>query len=112
MDSILDLERQEVKAIKETLQAPGQLELFQASAPQIFEDCFNMLLSQGAKAENFNLLKSLSDPNNQQAEALNNVFNAILAVCTQIFRANLRGTEEFAPILEELGVPRNKAAEV
>jgi hypothetical protein len=57
-------------------------------------------------------LKSLSDPNNQQAEALNNVFNAVLAVCTQVFRANLRGAEEFAPILDELGVPRGKQAEV
>ena len=82
MDSILELERHEAKAIKETVSAPGQKELFQANAAQIFDDCFNLLLSQGAKVDAFNLLKSLSDPNNQQAEALNNVFNAILAVCT------------------------------
>jgi len=57
-------------------------------------------------------LKSLSDPNNQQAEALNNVFNAILAVCTQIFRANIRGAEELGPVLDDLGVPKGKQAEV
>ena len=112
MDSILELERQESKAIKEALGAPGNKELFQANAAQIFDDCFNLLLSQSAKVEAFNLLKSLSDPNNQQAEALNIVFNAVLAVCTQVFHANIRGAEELAPILEELGVPRSKQAEV
>ena len=108
MDSILELERQESKAIKEALGEPGNKELFQANAAQIFDDCFNLLLSQSAKVDAFNLLKSLSDPNNQQAEALNIVFNAVLAVCTQIFCANIRGAEELAPILEELGVPRSK----
>jgi hypothetical protein len=56
-------------------------------------------------------LKQLSDPNNQAADALNNVYNAILSVCTHVFRANLKGAEEFAAILEELGVTRAKAAE-
>ena len=56
--------------------------------------------------------RAVVELNNQQAEALNNVFNAVLAVCTQVFRANLRGAEELAPILEELGVPRSKQAEV
>jgi len=53
MDSILELERSEVKAIKDILQTPGQKELFQANAPQIFDDCFNLLLSQSAKIEAF-----------------------------------------------------------
>lgn len=57
MDSILELERSEAKALKETLQTAGQKELFQANAPQIFDDCFNLLLSQGAKIEAFNMLK-------------------------------------------------------
>jgi hypothetical protein len=43
---------------------------------------------------------------------LNNVYNAVLAICTQVFRANLKGAEEFGPILDEIGVPRGKAAEV
>ncbi len=62
--------------------------------------------------EAFHLLKSLSDPNNQQAEALNNVYNAVLTICTQAFRANLKGAEEFGSVLDEIGVPRAKAAEV
>ena len=33
-------------------------------------------------------------------------------MCTQVFRANIRGAEEFAPILDDLGVPRSKQAEV
>jgi hypothetical protein len=45
MESILELERQEARGIKETLGAPGQKELFQANAAQIFDDCFNLLLS-------------------------------------------------------------------
>ena len=52
MDSILELERS------------GNKELFHASAAPLFDDCFNLLLSQGAKPEAFNLLKSLSDPAN------------------------------------------------
>ena len=112
MDSVLELDRQEARSIKETLSAPGQKELFTANAPQLFDDCFNLILSQGAKQESFNLLKQLSDPNNQQAEALNNVYNAVLAVCTHVFRANLKGAEEFAPVIEELGVPKSKANEV
>jgi len=36
----------------------------------------------------------------------------VLAVCTQVFRANIRGGEELAPILEEIGVPKSKQAEV
>jgi hypothetical protein len=66
------------------------------------------LLSQGAKPEAFQLLKQLADPENAQADALNNVYNALLAVCTHIFRANLKGAEEFAPILEDLGIPKSK----
>jgi hypothetical protein len=57
-------------------------------------------------------LKGLSDPNNKQADGLNQVYNALLAVCTHIFRANLRGAEEFAPILDDLGLPKKAQQEV
>jgi hypothetical protein len=57
-------------------------------------------------------LKSLADPNNAEADALNNAYNAILAICTQVIKANLKGQEEFQPILDEIGVPRAKKAEV
>lgn len=58
------------------------------------------------------MLKSLSDPANAQANALNSLYNALLAVCTHVFKANLRGAEEFAPVLDDLGLPRGKQAEV
>jgi len=80
MDSILDLERQEAKHIKDTL--IQSKDVFLANCTQIFDDCFNLLLSSGAKPEAFHLLKSLSDPNNAEADALNNAYNAILAICT------------------------------
>lgn len=83
-------------------------ELFVQNAPQIFEDCFNLLLSTTAKTENFNLLKQLSADN---AEPLSDLFNAVLQVCSQIFKVNLKGTEEFSHIIEELGL-RSRAADV
>ena len=55
MDSILELDRNEARLIKDTLTA--NKELFISSAPHLFDDCFNLLLSQGAKTESFNLLK-------------------------------------------------------
>ncbi len=92
MDSILELDRNEAKLLKSTL--AEHKELFVTNAGALFDDCFNLLLSQGAKPDAFNLVKQLSDPNNQQADALNSVYNALLAVCTHIFKANLRGAEE------------------
>jgi len=55
MDSILELDRNESKLIKQAIQAGG--ELFTQNAAALFDDCFNLLLSQGAKPEAFNLLK-------------------------------------------------------
>ena len=66
MESILELERPEAKHIKDTL--AQSKDVFQPNAAQIFDDCFNLLLSQGAKTESFNLLKSLGYPNNAEAD--------------------------------------------
>lgn len=63
MDSILELDRSESRQLKETLFS--NKDLFLQNAPQIFEDCFHMILSTGAKADAFHLVKQLSDPNNQ-----------------------------------------------
>ena len=112
MESILELDRIEARAIKDIVSAQGQRELFQALAAQLFDDCFNLLLSQGAKQDAFHLLKQLADPNNQQADSLNQLYNAVLAVCTHIFKANLRGAEELTPVLEEMGIPKSKQGEV
>jgi hypothetical protein len=61
-------------------------------------------MSTGAKSDAFHLIKTLSDPNNANADALNALFNVALVLCTNIFRANLKGQEEFSHIIDELGL--------
>ena len=57
------------------------------------------------------MIKQLTDPNNQTADALNQLYNVILIVCSQIFKVNLKGPEEFAVIIEELGL-KSRAADM
>ena len=62
MDSILDLDSTEIKSIKKTLKSEeGLQEQFLEYGPQLFETCFLMLLSTGAKTETFPLLKELEE---------------------------------------------------
>lgn len=62
MDSILELDKSEIRSLKEQI---GQnQELFLQNAPLIFEDAFHLILSAGAKSDAFHLIKTLSDPNN------------------------------------------------
>ena len=54
MDSILELDSAEVKQIKHMFQSQeGMKGTFVKYAPQLFETSFLMLLSTGAKQENF-----------------------------------------------------------
>jgi hypothetical protein len=57
MDSVLELDPVESRYLKETI--TRNRELFVQIAPQLFEDCFHLLLSSGAKNESFNLIKQL-----------------------------------------------------
>ena len=57
------------------------------------------------------MIKQLTDPNNLAADALNQLYNVILIVCSQIFKVNLKGPEEFAVIIEELGL-KSRAADM
>lgn len=60
MDSILELEPTEIKQIKKLFkQEEGMQETFHQYASQLFETGFLMILSSGAKAENFRLLKEM-----------------------------------------------------
>jgi len=63
-----------------------------------------LILSTGAKTDGFHLIKTLSDPNNANADGLNALINVVLILCTNIFRANLKGQEEFSHIIDELGL--------
>ena len=54
MDSILELEATEIKQIKKLFkQEEGMQETFLTYGSQLFETCFLMILSTGAKSENF-----------------------------------------------------------
>lgn len=57
MDSILELDRAEALQLKAVLTSAGHKELFLGNTAALFDDCFNLLLSQGAKPEAFHLLK-------------------------------------------------------
>lgn len=60
MDSILEMDSQEIQAVKQALMADHK-ELFREHAESLFYDCFLMITSTGAKTENFQLLRSLSE---------------------------------------------------
>ena len=108
MESILDLDRSEVRALKDTLGQHKDL-LLEHAAP-IIEDCFHLLLSAQAKGDGFNLLKSLSDANNPQSDQLNDLYNAILSILAQVYRQNLKSWEEFSLILEDMGLKTKASA--
>ena len=62
MDIILEFEPNEIESVKAQLKSEeGLPALFSKYAPQLFETCFLMLLSTGAKTENFPLLKEMED---------------------------------------------------
>lgn len=76
MESLLDLDKLEATQIKEVVAA--NLDLLNEALPALLEDCFNLLFSSSAKAESFNMLKSLSDPNYMQGDQLNDLYTVIL----------------------------------
>jgi hypothetical protein len=88
MDSVLELESHEITRLKETL--VEHKDLFKQNSQALFDDCFLLLTSTGAKPENFTLLKGLTEQPNLAA-----VFDIVLNLCAQVFRLNVRGQEEF-----------------
>ena len=57
MESILEFEQHEVQSIRQTLKENKST--FLENAPALFDDCFNVLMSTGAKTENFHLLSQI-----------------------------------------------------
>ena len=49
MDSILEIDKSEIRGIKEVI--TQNKEYFVANAPQLIEDCFHLLLSSSAKID-------------------------------------------------------------
>ena len=61
----------------------GLLELFQQYAPRLFETSFLMILSSGAKTENFPLLQEMSASEDDQVQInLNTLMEITLNVCS------------------------------
>ena len=57
MDSILEFDSQETKQIKRLLKSQeGLMDFFNTNCAQLFETAFLMLLSSGAKQENFTFM--------------------------------------------------------
>jgi hypothetical protein len=90
MDSILEMDSQEIQAVKQALMADHKA-LFREHAESLFYDCFLMITSTGAKTENFQLLRSLSESD----EALSLLFETVLNLCAQVFRMSVKGADEF-----------------
>ena len=78
MESLLDFEKKEAKDIKKQL--AQHKDVVSSNAAGIFEDCFLVLLSNGAKIENFKVLSQLQTDDDQATE-LSQVFDLILNVC-------------------------------
>ena len=108
MDSILELEVTEIKQIKKLFkQEEGMQETFHQYASQLFETCFLMILSTGAKSENFKLLKDMEAMEDDQLQIkLNLLLEIVLNICSSIIKVNVKGIEEFAHVLSDLGVDR------
>ena len=72
-----------------------------------------MLLSTGAKTENFELLKMIEE---SEDEALQQKFDVLLEIvlniCAQTIKLNVKGNEEMAHILTELGVQQKGQADI
>ena len=117
MNTILELSGQEVQGIKDTLLEYKQV--FKTNAPALFEDGFMVITSSDAKSKNFKIINQL-DAASADAEAENQpdtkelsiVFNIVLNICAQIFRAGLTSIEEFTMICDELALKKELGAQV
>ena len=118
MESILDLEPSEIKQIKRVLkekdESGNQLHsVFVQYAPKLFENCFLMILSSGAKMEGLSLLKEMAESQDDGLQVkIDTLLDITLNICSQIIKQNVRGTSEFTLILNDLGVPEASHVEL
>ena len=88
-------------------------ETFHQYASQLFETGFLMILSSGAKAENFRLLKEMETLEDDQLQIkLNLLLEIVLNICASVIKVNVKGIEEFAHVLSDLGIDRKVQQEV
>lgn len=106
MDSILEFDQQEIKHIKKLFKSEeGLMDLFQQYGPMLFETAYLMLLSTGAKTENFPLLKMIEESEDETMQQKFDVLlEIVLNICAQSIKLNVKGNEEMAHVLSELGI--------
>jgi hypothetical protein len=91
----------------------GLKELFQQYGPLLFETAYLMLLSTGAKTENFALLKMIEESEDESLQQKFDVLlEIVLNICAQSIKLNVKGNEEMAHVLGELGVQPKDQAEI
>lgn len=112
MDSILEFDQQEIKHIKKLFkQEEGLHELFVEYGAQLFETAYLMLLSTGAKTENFALLKQIEASEDESwQQKFDVLLEIVLNICAQTIKINVKGTEEMAHVLGDLGVEQGQQA--
>ena len=106
MESILELDPQEVKHIKKLFKSEEGLKAtFVEHAADLFQTAFLMLLSSGAKTDNFTLLKQIEASEDEaMAQQFNVLLEIVLNLAAQVLKMNLKAREEFAIVLQELGL--------
>ena len=118
MDNILDFDAQEIKSIKKALKEKDEAgtplhSVFIEYAPKLFESCFQMLLSSGAKTENIIILKEMAESEDDALQVkIDQLLDITLNICSSIIKSNLKGTVEFQLILNDLGMPAENQATV
>ena len=71
----------------------------------LFETAYLMLLSTGAKTENFPLLKMIEESEDETMQQKFDVLlEIVLNICAQSIKLNVKGNEEMAHVLSELGI--------
>ena len=81
------------------------MDLFQQYGPMLFETAYLMLLSTGAKTENFPLLKMIEESEDETMQQKFDVLlEIVLNICAQSIKLNVKGNEEMAHVLSELGI--------
>ena len=86
---------------------------FVVYAPKLFDNCFLMLLSSGAKTENLSLLREMAESEDDALQIkIDTLLDIVLNLCASIIRANIKGQTEFTHILTDLGLDKTSHQEL
>ena len=81
------------------------MDFFVQNCPQLFETAFLMLLSSGAKMENFTFMQQMNENQDEGVQAqFNAALEVVLNISAQMIKMNLKNPEEMRLVLEDLGI--------